>query len=153
MAPEDFQCRPSNPPQAVDVALTGHDTQAALIQSCRNACCLPPPAPGIKQWWGSVGAMAENMSLSDHTRLLPKLQVEPTFFSAKAFLKREIDVPFESACIMRSQAMFKGSPWRDNRLSSQSPSIQRRLCSYKELRNPQLVYSHLLSRNEDERGA
>lgn len=24
--------------------------------------------------------MAENMNLSDHTRLLPKLQVEPTFF-------------------------------------------------------------------------
>lgn len=154
MAPEDFQCRPGNPPQAFDVALTGHDTQAALIQSCRKACCLPPPAPGIKQWWGSVGEMAENMNLSDHTRLLPKLQVEPTFFfSAKALLKREIDVPFESVCILRSQAMFKGSPWRDNRLSSQSPNIQRCLCSYKELRNLQLVYTHLLSRNEDDRGS
>lgn len=46
--------------------------------------------------------------------------------------------------------MFEGSPWRDNTLDSQSPNIQRCLCSYEELRSPQLVYSSLLSRNEDD---
>lgn len=153
MAPEAFQCRPGNPPQAFDVALTGHDTRAARIQSCRKACCLPPPAPGITQWWGSVGEMAENLNLRHHTRLLPELQVEPTCFTAKALPKREIDVPFGSVCVRRSQVMFEGSPWRDNTLDSQSPNIQRCLCSYKELRSPQLVYSSLLSRNEDDSGA
>lgn len=132
------------------MALTGHDAQAALIQSCRKACCLPPPAPGIKRWWGSVGEMAENLSLSQHSRLLPKLQVEPACLTAKALPKREIDVPFGPVCIRRSPVMFEGSPRRDHTLDSQSPNIQRCLCSYKEPRSPQLVYSSLLSRNEDD---
>lgn len=47
VAPEDFQCRPSNPTPAFDVALTVHDSQAALIQSCAKARHLLLPAPGI----------------------------------------------------------------------------------------------------------